>query len=195
MVPLFSKSLYIGGAIALFTFLVPQSALSASASANGTKVLAIKKMDVSRRDGSTVPLPSATFQRWNATVIDENVNYVVLEVPSANTEGFRDDLQTQAQAVEIREDFDVLKFIALPIDARTPQPTYPAAYTRTTPRPSPQRDAFVIQFRAIPRPEWLELIRQSGATIIDYIPENGYTVLGSSDGAVGAEPATARPRC
>lgn len=52
--PSVPKLLYIGGAIALVAFFLPQPALIASASIDGTKVLAIKKLDPSRRDVASV---------------------------------------------------------------------------------------------------------------------------------------------
>jgi hypothetical protein len=38
-----------------------------------------------------------------------------------------------------------------------------------------------VQFSTIPRPEWVTTLTDAGATIIDYVPENGFTVLASLD--------------
>lgn len=175
------KLAIFSGAVALAAFLTPTAASGVlSASAAKTKILVVKRLDTATRDGRTVSVPAAPLQRWNASLLDENVNYLVLEVPSENASRLRDDLLASAQAAEIREDFDTLKFRAFPVDARAAAETYPAAYMRTAPVPAPARDAFVLQFSAIPRPEWLDALKRNGATLIDYIPENGYTVLASS---------------
>lgn len=152
-----------------------------AAPADTVKLLVVKRIDNSSRGAATIPIPATAFEQHGASKIDEHINYLVLEAPSANTPAILEALAEYARSVELRDDFDMLDFVTRPIDARLPEPAYPADYSRRVALPSPARDAFVVQFRTIPRPEWVTQIKERGGTVIDYIPQNGYTVLASRD--------------
>jgi hypothetical protein len=127
------------------------------------------------------PVPFDSLPAFGGTLIDENTAYAVIDVPLASAEGLTAALRPFARAVEERQDFDTLKFRSFPIDSTETQPSYPPEYSRTNALPSPVRDAFVLQFSAPVRSEWLDAIKAAGGTLIDYIPENGYTVLADRD--------------
>jgi Subtilase family len=129
----------------------------------------------------TVAIDTSAFPRLSATVIDDRQGYLVADLPiSALEELRRVVLRAGAIAVEERPDFETLEFATMPIDAREPQPIYPAPYSRQLPLSLGARDEFIIQFASVPRDEWLADLQAAGVTILEYVPRNGYTVLGSA---------------
>jgi len=117
------------------------------------------------------------LQRLGAEVVEESDAFFLLQLPIPNASASPRILSDIADTIEIRGDLDILQFKDLPIDARLPEPTYPGPWEKQASLPSPARDSFVIQFATSPQPLWLEQIKAAGATILDYVPQNGYVVL------------------
>jgi hypothetical protein len=159
----------------------PERAIAAVArpSAGTVKVYITKFQTPGLTNGASVPVDSNLLAAAGAAVIDDEQNYLVISVPSANIGVLQRGLAGQVQGFEVRNDFDVLDFKTSPIDVRQPVPTYPLGWARSVPLPDPSRDLFVIQFASTPLQEWLDQLRAAGLVVIDYIPQNGYTVLGS----------------
>lgn len=154
------------------------SPISASWTAKpGTVKLYARKTLVLDKEGNArfSTIPAAVLERLQAEVVEEQDTFLLLQLPSASASP--NVLRDIAALVEIRNDFDIVQFQSLPIDAREPAPSYPSDWRQDAPRTPPVRDAFVIQFAAPPRPAWLAELRAAGVTVLDYVPQNSYTVL------------------
>jgi hypothetical protein len=126
----------------------------------------------------TRAIPVEVLESLSAELVEEQDTFAILQLPSASASPAI--LGAMADLVEVRNDFDLLQFQNLPVDAREPAPSYPPDWRRDVPRSSFARDAFVIQFAAPPRPSWLAELRAAGITILDSVSQNGYTVLADS---------------
>ncbi|MEP7227808.1 MAG: S8 family serine peptidase [Gemmatimonadales bacterium] len=136
------------------------------------KVLARKKA------GVQPPLPTLQLQELGAQIIEDQETFFLFQLPLPNASASPGILRDVADVVDLREDFDILGFRASPIDARESEPSYPVGWGRQIPLPSPLRDAFLLQFATMPRNSWLQEFREAGISILDYVPQNGYVVLG-----------------
>jgi hypothetical protein len=162
------------------TFLITVAILaftSAVMTAGNTTKVVIRKLLATPTSMTGEALPSATLSKWHVTMVDDEPTYSVIQLDSASVDGLRADLGTSVANFEPRPDFDVLAFSSYPIDVTASAPAYPEAYTRTKALPSPLRDQFLIQFASLPRPEWFAAFKAAGCTPIDYVPNNGYTLL------------------
>jgi hypothetical protein len=130
--------------------------------------------------GIAMPVDSNLLAAAGASVVDEEQNYLVISLPGASVSSLQRGLTGQVQGFEVRNDFDILDFRAGPVDVRAPQTMPPAPWFRADPLPSPARDAFIIQFAAPPKQEWFDVLRVSGVTILDYMPQNAYLVLATA---------------
>jgi Subtilase family len=141
----------------------------------GTAKLFVRKKVASVN--APAPISQSALHELSADVIEDQDFYAILQLPLPNASGAPMILRDIADVVETLNDLDVLQFPDFPIDAREPQPAYPPEWRRDVPLPSPARDAFVVQFATFPHAEWLDNIRSAGATILEYVPRNGYVVL------------------
>lgn len=165
-------------------FIAAASPLSGSWPATpGTTKVYLKKRIIRLPDGSSqaVAIPQDVLRRLQAEPIEDQENFLLLQVPIPNASASPTLLRDLADIIEIREDFDFLQFANLAIDARQVPPPVPAEWQRLARLPPPAHDLFVIQFAAPPRPSWLAELRASGVKVVDYIPQNGYVVLASGD--------------
>ena len=135
------------------------------------------------------PVPTSILSTFSAVVVDETAISLTLAAPATAVPALVKTLLPLVEAVEVRDDFDILKFDLFPIDARLGEPSYPAAFLRSAPLPAPERDAFVVQFAAPLHPEWVQELLDKGATLIDYIPENALVVLASNESLTAAASA------
>jgi hypothetical protein len=126
-----------------------------------------------------------------ADVVDDRDSFLILQVALPNASASPRILSEVADIVELREELDLVEFGSMPIDAREPVPSYPSPWERLVSLRPPARDAFVIQFATAPLTGWLESLRAAGVTILKYIPQNAYVVLGDSDTL--AQFVTSRP--
>jgi len=85
----------------------------------------------------------------------------------------RPDL-VQSGAVEVRDDCDLLRLNAGCIDTSTAT----VQAVRQTVLPFGGKRMHLIQFVGPIKPEWLDALKQTGAQIVSYIPQNGYLVYG-----------------
>lgn len=130
----------------------------------------------------TVDISQKVLTRPGVVRIDEQQGYVLVEAPAKELSALQQDaLDSGALGVEVRYDFDRLDFLSFPIDGREPAAAYPIAYTRKVPLPSPARDSFLVQFKSAPRSEWMDALHETGSSVVDYIPNNAYVILGSAD--------------
>jgi hypothetical protein len=158
--------------LSLSCLLVSSAGLSSWIAAPGTvKVLARKKAGVQG------PLPITALQQVGAQIIDDQETFFLFQLPLPNASAAPAILSGVAESVEVRNDFDILRFRTLRVDAREPQPSYPQGWERQVALPSPLRDAFLLQFATPPRDSWLRELREPGASILDYVSQNGYVVL------------------
>jgi hypothetical protein len=86
----------------------------------------------------------------------------------------------QSGAVEVRDDCDLLRLNAGCIDTST---ATVQAVRQTVPSFGGKR-MHLIQFVGPIKPEWLEALKQTGAQIVSYLPQNGYLIYGDA-GALG----------
>lgn len=171
--------------------ITPCLALSDWRAEPGTvKILVKKRLAIPAISRQTTAVPQGILQRWSAVLVDESSSYLVVQVPVSNSADLRSELLAVTDSVSIRDDFDILDFRTLLVDARLPAAPYPAQWSRTATIPPPARDAFLLQFASVPRPEWLADLTSVGATIIDYLPQNGYFVLAASDAIQGVAART-----
>ena len=137
------------------------------------KVYARKKVE----SQASAPVPTDALRQLDAEIIDDQETFLLFQLPLPNASAAPTILRDVADVVEVLDDFDILSFRAFPVDAREPQPYYLPGWARSIALPAPLRDAFVIQFATVPRNSWLEELRSAGASILDYVPHNGYIVL------------------
>lgn len=122
-------------------------------------------------------LDPALVSSYGGTIVDDTPGYMVLAAPATSIPALTQLVAPLADTVQVRDDFDILKFASAPIDARLGEPAYPLAWYRPVALPAPARDAYVIQFVAPAHHEWLDTLVRLGAMIVEYIPENGYLIL------------------
>lgn len=142
------------------------------------KVFARRKLAGAEVGAERLPLPTRLLNDVGARVVDDQDTFLVLQLPLPNASASPGILRDIADVVEVRDDFDILRFLELPVDARELAPDHPVEWRRDVALPSPVRDAFVLQFATVPRPEWLEELKSAGVTVLNYVPQNGYVVLG-----------------
>lgn len=133
-------------------------------------------------EASTIPIAASVLSRWGAVALDEQQGFILVDLARSSLGGLRAEIEKGAGlAVQERPDFNTVQFSTLPIDSWEPTPIYPIGYGRVGPLTQGARDSFVIQFASVPRPEWILALQDAGVTIIDYVPQNAYTVLGTAD--------------
>jgi hypothetical protein len=168
--------------LVLFVLLWPAESGAAWIAKPGTvKVFARKKP---RLAGFGLPQPDLPLQGLRdigADIVEDQDEFLVLQVALPNASASPRILANVADVIEIRNELDLLQFRDMPVDAREPVASYPSPWERQVALPPPARDAFVLQFATVPRSEWLSDMRAAGVTILDYVPQNGYVVLGDSD--------------
>jgi subtilase family protein len=168
---------YIGLFLA-FVLLWPCLSDAAWVAAPGTIKLYVRKKPRRSSDSTSPQLPVDRLKAIHAEVVDDQDTFAVLQLPIPNASAAPQILGSIADVTELRDELDFVQFRDYPIDARYGPPEYPSEWGRTVPLSSPARDAFVLQFATAPRPGWLEDLNAAGVTVIDYIPQNAYAVLG-----------------
>jgi hypothetical protein len=113
-------------------------------SAGSVKLYVKKQVSLPAIGQKPKNIPPGVLAKWSATIIDEHDTYLIVQVPSSNASGLRSDLLSKVESAQIRNDLDILDFLSSPLDARLPEPSYPAPWDRSVPLPAPARDAFVV---------------------------------------------------
>src|SRR6266542_1773098 len=168
--------------LGVFTALIALSSGSLDADwiadPGSVKVFAKRRLTGAALGTERLPLPTSELNALGARVVDDQDNFLVLQLPLPNASASPRILRGLADVVEIREEFDILQFLEHPVDAREPPPEYPVEWQRSVALPSPVRDSFLIQFATVPRSEWLGELKRADVTVLNYVPQNGYVVLG-----------------
>lgn len=170
------------GFFVLLLLLSPSwSAASWTAKPGTVKVFVRKKPRPASLGFSRPELPLKGLRDIGADIVEDRDEFLVLQVALPNASASPRILEQVADVIEIRNELDLLQFRDLPVDAREPATSYPGLWERQGALPPPARDAFILQFATVPRSEWLSDMRAAGVTVLDYVPQNGYVVLGDSD--------------
>jgi Subtilase family len=176
LIPCFPRALYV---LVLVLANSPRALVADWIAEPGTvKVFARRRPAALEGGSERLPLPRQRLDSVGARIVDDQDNFLLLQLPLPNASASPSILRDIADLVEIRDELDILQFLDLPLDARKVAPEIPIEWRRDTPLPSPVRDAFILQFATFPRKEWLEALESESVTILNYIPQNGYVVLG-----------------
>jgi Subtilase family len=123
----------------------------------------------------TEAVPPGILARWGATLLDDQPGFAVLAVNRNQSPSLKRDLDPLFRSVEVRDDFDIVKFVSYPIDVRSSEPAYPAAWSKIA--AFYPRDQFLIQFDTRPQGAWQDVIAGIGGTVLEYVPENAFIAL------------------
>jgi hypothetical protein len=116
------------------------------------------------------PALARTLAAKGAKVVGEYGAFTALEVDDALLAG------ANSNHVEIADDWNVIRLNARELDTRTPE-----AKALRKPRASfAGRTLHLVQFAGPVKVEWLDALKQSGARIVTYIPENAYLIYGDA---------------
>jgi len=112
----------------------------------------------------------AAFVAQGAKVVGDYGAFTVLEADDALLAG------SDSNRVEIDDDWNLIRLNAQVMDTRAPQ-TKARRKVRGT---FAGKRLHLVQFAGPIMPEWLEELKQSGAEIVNYIPENTYLIYGDA---------------
>lgn len=146
----------------------------------GTVKMFVKKVPDPSQTTGRLPVPRELLRVLAADLVDEQDSYLVAQLPIPNASAAPQILRRVAEVVEIVDNFDIVDFAEIPLDARVPQPGFPAPWSRPIPLAPPARDAFIVQFASLPQAQWVDRLRSSGVTVVEYLPRNAYLVISDS---------------
>ena len=112
----------------------------------------------------------AALMTQGAKVVGDYGAFTVLEADDALLTG------SNSNRVEIDDDWNLIRLNAQVMDTRAPQ-TKARRKVRGT---FAGKQLHLVQFAGPIKPEWLEALKQSGAEIVTYIPENTYLIYGDA---------------
>ncbi len=118
------------------------------------------------KDASTAKALAAR----GAKVIGDYGGFTAIEADDALLAGL------DTNRIDVLDGWNVIRLNARPMDTRTAQ-------VKALRHPRGQfagKQLHLVQFAGPIKPEWLDALKQSGAQIVSYIPENAYLIYGDS---------------
>lgn len=135
--------------------------------AAGEKALVLKLRIAKDGAGVTVPLPIADILAAGAALVEDYEEMAVVDLRSTTAEALARSIDLHVSPLPDHDkvmlrDFSLDADSALP--ARMTAPAFPAHVP----------NLYLVVLRSIPKPEWVESLSASGATIVSYVPNNTY---------------------
>ncbi len=113
---------------------------------------------------------AAALVAQGAKVVGDYGAFTVLEADDALLAG------SDSNRVEIDDDWNLIRLNSQVMDTRAPQTKARRKVTGTF----AGKRLHLVQFAGPIKPEWLDALKQSGAEIVTYIPENTYLIYGDA---------------
>ncbi len=138
----------------------------------GTKALVDKSVFSANGKRATVPLPQAAIEALGARVVEDYETMAVVDLGPANARGLSEAVGLSVSPLPNHDKILLRDYTLDSSSGLPPGLTNPAF-------PGNASNLYLVVFRSIPKPEWLESLETSGARVVSYMPENAYLAYGS----------------